>query len=107
MSISPLQIRTKRVKTSLVVKARCHPKPGNGVERAQKHFEAAERLFAARQIRRALAHYVRAAELGADPNQGTLNRWTCFMLLGRFEDAWRETDRTEALRRLAGDSRDG
>ena len=63
---------------------------------SREYLQLGEKFFAARRIEQALACYLRARQLGADPNEGTLNRWMCFMLLGKFEEAWRETDRTEA-----------
>jgi hypothetical protein len=69
------------------------------LESAEFFFSSGETHFACRQIKEALCCYERAVELGLDANRGALQRWTCYMLLGRFEEAWQETDRTESLRR--------
>jgi hypothetical protein len=66
---------------------------------AELLFSRAERDFARHKIREALAYYEKALELGLESDRGAFQRWTCCMLLGRFEQAWKETDRTEFLRR--------
>ena len=62
-------------------------------------FSRAQSNFARHRIKEALSYHEKALEFGLNPDRGALDRWTCYMLLGRFEDAWRETDRTEAIRR--------
>ena len=56
----------------------------------------AGRLYREREIREALAHYGRALRLGAEPGCAALERWTCHMLLGEFEKAWRDADWVQA-----------
>jgi hypothetical protein len=71
---------------------------------AQKHLVLAEQLFSASRIGEALRQYDAAERLGADPDEVAAKQWFCLMLLGRFEDAWRQTDRTEARRLARGDT---
>lgn len=66
---------------------------------AESLFSRAEKHFARHKIREALFCYEKALEIGFEPDRGAFQRWTCFMLLGGFEQAWKETDRTESLRR--------
>jgi len=63
-----------------------------------------EAYFANSQIENALYYYDRAVGLGMDDGLLVNRRWTCLMLLGEFERAWQETDRTEAIRRAASDT---
>jgi hypothetical protein len=52
---------------------------------AMAHFER-------REIRRALAYFEKALEAGEDPYVHTAQRWQCWMLLGEFANAWKESD---------------
>jgi hypothetical protein len=61
---------------------------------AQAHAE-----FNANRFEEALRKYEEAVLCGADIDSCAHERWTCLMKLGRYELAWRETDRTEAQRR--------
>ncbi len=49
-------------------------------------------------VREALACYDAALQRGLNPLENIANRWTALMLLGHFERAWQETDRTERTR---------
>jgi hypothetical protein len=60
---------------------------------------AAEACLTNRQVQTALSHFDHALKLGADPDQGLASRWAALMMLGQFERAWRETDRTEQARK--------
>jgi hypothetical protein len=71
---------------------------------AECSFDVAETYFAENNIEDALAHHAEAVRLGLDADRGALNRWMCLMMLGRFEEAWKETDRTEEARRARDDS---
>ena len=48
--------------------------------------------FARRRIRDAISAYDEAERCGFDPDQCAAGRWMCWMLLGRFERAWRESE---------------
>jgi hypothetical protein len=61
--------------------------PGNA------EFELAVEAFECRRMARALALLDRAESAGHDPDLCSAYRWTCRMLQGRFEEAWRESDR--------------
>ncbi|MFO1056760.1 MAG: hypothetical protein U1E53_07300 [Dongiaceae bacterium] len=61
-----------------------------------------DRLLGRRRIRGALAAYRRAVALGLDPGEGVERRWVSAMLLGRFAEAWAESDRVIAERRRSG-----
>ena len=67
---------------------------------ARLAFETAEYLLAENRLRDALDYYRLAQTKGLDDDEGLARRWLCSMKLGRFEEAWRETDRSER-RRLA------
>lgn len=56
-------------------------------------------LFERRRIAEALACYGEAARRGFDPAQLGAARWMCWMMLGRFERAWAESDELERLHR--------
>src|SRR5256885_6588925 len=47
-------------------------------------------------------HFREATLLGVHPGENAYERWMCLMMLGRFEDAWQETDRTEERRKASG-----
>jgi len=55
--------------------------------------ELAADALARRDIPAALRHIHRAERRGYDPDLCAACRWSCWMLLGRFESAWRESDR--------------
>ncbi len=54
------------------------------------------RAFADRNISATLEYLGRAEAIGYDPNECSALRWHCWMLLGRFDDAWRESGRINA-----------
>ncbi len=56
----------------------------------------AEELLRSRELRAALAAFDLAEDSGADPDRCAAGRWQANMLLGRFESAWRESDRIRA-----------
>src|SRR5579885_3429190 len=63
-----------------------------------------EAHFQRNRIEEALRHYEEAARLGMASEDLSAKIWWCSMLLGDFEHAWEETDRTEARRKARGDS---
>lgn len=52
----------------------------------------AEGLLNQRRIEEALVEFNRAEREGYDPDLCSAGRWTCLMLAGEFERAWRESD---------------
>ncbi len=60
---------------------------------ADAAFELAERLLEDRRIEPALTYLDLAESLGACPNRCGAHRWFCHMLGGRFEQAWRASER--------------
>lgn len=71
---------------------------------AEQRLQIADALFELNHIEEALLHYSRAEQLHGCTDGLGARRWLCLMLLGRFEQAWRETDRTEARRLARGDT---
>jgi hypothetical protein len=73
---------------------------------SELHLALADALYQERRIAEALQHYGIALSLdGAgeeDPGAGA--RWMCCMLLGRYEEAWRESDAVLARRKRSGAS---
>jgi hypothetical protein len=67
------------------------------------HFAAGVVAFTQRRAREAFAHFTSAAAAGADSALCASYRWQCSMLLGDFEQAWRESDDIASLGR-AGSS---
>src|SRR5436853_5095493 len=55
----------------------------------------AHSAFSANQFEHALRNYEEAVARGADIDSCAHERWSCWMKLGRYELAWRETDRTD------------
>lgn len=78
--------------------ARCFLPP----DPASTALRLADAFFAQRRVHEALGGYQEAIRLGGDPGASAFQRWMCYMLMGRFEDAWFETDRSESARRAAG-----
>ena len=60
--------------------------------RAEFEFRMAQDAFSERRIEECLARFQRAEAFGYDPDACAACRWYCWMLLGRFEDAWQESD---------------
>lgn len=56
----------------------------------------AESFLAQRLLPEALAGFDRAEAEGEDPARCSAGRWQVYMLLGEFEDAWRESDAVRA-----------
>lgn len=54
--------------------------------------QVADRLLHERRVREALAAYDRAEAEGADPDNCCGGRWYCWMLIGDFRSAWRESE---------------
>lgn len=52
----------------------------------------AEEQLAAMHVPEALALFYRAEQAGCDSDACAAGRWTCYMLNGDFEQAWRESD---------------
>jgi hypothetical protein len=65
-------------------------RPGNS------EFQRALRAFSERRILQALELLNRAESAGWNADHCGGYRWFCWMLLGRFEEAWRESDRIAA-----------
>jgi hypothetical protein len=65
-------------------------------EEAAREFNRGVLGFANRKIISALGAFNLAESLGYDENACAAYRWQCWMLLGRFEDAWRESDSISA-----------
>ncbi len=82
----------------LVAEARDILSGVGGGNRDTREFHLALQALSNRSIRRALDLLDHAERLGHDPDQCAAQRWSCWMLLGRFEDAWRESDRVTARR---------
>src|SRR5438270_8013694 len=59
---------------------------------AQQCVSLAESLLSHRELRKALPAFDTAERHGADPDRCSAGRWMAFMLLGRFEEAWQESD---------------
>jgi hypothetical protein len=55
-------------------------------------FALAGHHFSERRIPEAIFAYDRAEKSGHDPDQCAGGRWMCWMLLGRFDRAWEESD---------------
>ena len=75
---------------------------GARVRAAQRACELAECCFAQNWIADALRYDREALRLGVDSEAGAFRRWACCMMLGDFERAWEETDRSEAQRKASG-----
>ena len=60
-------------------------------------------LHAERRAAEALPLFEAALACGLDLERGAGERWHCAMLAGRFEDAWKESDRVLARRRRDGE----
>jgi hypothetical protein len=58
--------------------------------------QAADRCLYERKVGEALAAYDRAEVQGADPDKCCGGRWWCWMLIGDFRSAWRESDAIDA-----------
>jgi hypothetical protein len=52
--------------------------------------------FERRELTRALSCYLQALKEGEDPRLRVNERWACWMLLGEFERAWKESDQVGA-----------
>lgn len=61
--------------------------------------------LAQRRVQLAAQCYTEALRLGADPMPRLSERWSGWMLMGCFEQAWKETDRIEQPRREGRSSR--
>jgi hypothetical protein len=63
---------------------------------AQKLFLEANLALESMRPLEALDLFERAEQQGYDADLCSGSRWTCYMLLGRFESAWQESDRISA-----------
>jgi hypothetical protein len=61
-------------------------------ERAKGELDLGVIALTERNVRRAIQHFMDAESLGHDPELCSSYRWKCWMLLGEFENAWRESD---------------
>src|ERR1700760_4788688 len=59
--------------------------------KAQTTFESAVRKFTRRDIEAAAREFLDAESAGYDADSCAAYRWNCWMLSGRFEEAWRES----------------
>jgi hypothetical protein len=57
-----------------------------------QEFQQGAAAFTCRQLTAALHHFNKAERLGYNPDECAAYRWQCWMLLGEFENAWRESD---------------
>ena len=57
-----------------------------------EYVREAEEHLAGMQVSEALVGFGRAEEAGFDADECASGRWTCHMLMGDFERAWRESD---------------
>ncbi len=69
------------------------------ISNGKADFQLALELFSERRIPAALELLFRAERAGYDPAECAAYRWSCWMLSGDFERAWRESDRIAALGR--------
>jgi hypothetical protein len=67
----------------------CHAK-------AEFQFRCGVANFSRRDLEPALRCFDQAERLGYDADRCAAYRWDCWMLLGEFENAWRESDRIAA-----------
>src|SRR5512138_2561716 len=51
------------------------------------------RCFERREVWKALCYFRQELQSGGDPLRHACERWTCWMLLGEYEQAWLESDR--------------
>ncbi|MDQ6705072.1 MAG: tetratricopeptide repeat-containing glycosyltransferase family protein [Acidobacteriota bacterium] len=73
----------------------------------EAHFGIGQIHYLNRRVEQSLASFRRAWDLGVDLDRGAQERWMIFMLLGRFERAWQESDRVLRNRKNSGvDCRD-
>src|ERR1043166_4478959 len=68
--------------------------------------QQARAAFEQNRFAEALAVYDVLVAEGEPPEVHAHERWMCAAKLGNFERAWRETDGTEALRKLLGERQD-
>jgi hypothetical protein len=54
-------------------------------ERGQAHFER-------REIPEAIRYFLKAVQSGENPASHAFERWACWMFLGEYEEAWKESD---------------
>jgi hypothetical protein len=63
---------------------------------ARLKFQQAIEYLSARRVTQCLEHLWCAERLGHSPDECASHRWFCWMLLGDFERAWRESDALDA-----------
>jgi hypothetical protein len=61
-------------------------------EAASLEYASGVTALALKDARQALHHFEQAESLGHDPELCGSHRWKCWMLLGDFESAWKESD---------------
>ncbi len=71
-----------------------------------KYFERGRAAYYQRRIAEAVEQFLQGEALGEDPEFCPQERWMAMMLAGRFEDAWRESDRVLANRKRNGETCD-
>jgi len=69
-------------------------------------FQLGEWFFSRRRIEAAIRTFDEAQSLGFDPDRCGAYRWQCWMLLGDFENAWRESNEISQRGVLDPDPRD-
>lgn len=70
---------------------------------ALQAFDSGITAFKQRRIHDALKHFCHAENNGHDAEECCAYRWQCWMLLGDFENAWRESDRIAERSREGAD----
>jgi len=60
--------------------------------RVNEEYRLAQHAFSNRRIPECLELLQRAESMGCDADQCAAQRWNCWMLLGRLEQAWRESE---------------
>jgi hypothetical protein len=66
--------------------------PVRGFLPAAELYRRAQSAFSSRHIPESLRLLQAAETMGHSANECAASRWNCWMLLGRFEEAWRESD---------------
>ncbi len=66
--------------------------PHPDIDAKQEFFEQAQNHIRSMQIPQACECFTMAEQAGFDPDACAAGRWSCHMLLGDFETAWRESD---------------
>ena len=73
--------------------------PSSDLDQGATWFARGGQLLESRNVERALECFYVAQRRGFDTGECAAARWDCWMLLGRFEAAWQESDLISALGR--------